>query len=100
MCNAICPKGDPNFHLSSVKVFAAVVTMLSMRAVTLLTLWFSLVSLMPAEKHLLIETENESSAGYFEASSEALDGQSMSNKKGMTNKAQKVNKLTRWTWYK
>ena len=91
--------------------------MLSMRVVTLLSLWFSLVSLMPAEKHLLIETGDDlvkgeadqnkaggggwPSAGFFEASSEALDGQSMSNKKGMTNKAQKVNvnKSTRWTWY-
>ena len=92
MCNAICPKGDPNFHLSSVKVFAAVGTMLSMRAVTLLTLWFSLVSLMPAEKHLLIETGDDPN--------EAWEGGWPSAEKGMTNKAQKVNKLTRWTWYK
>ena len=99
MCNAICPKGDPNFHLSSVKVFAAVVTMLSMRAVTLLTLWFSLVSLMPAEKHLLIETEDDLVKGEADQN-KAWGGGWASAKKGMTNKAQKVNKLTRWTWYK
>ena len=58
--------------------------MLSMRAVTLLSLSFCLVSLMPAEKHLLIETGDDldkgeadqnkawgggwPSAGFFEAS--------------------------------
>ena len=99
MCNAICPKGDPNFHLSSVKVFAAVVTMLSMRAVTLLTLWFSLVSLMPAEKHLLIETGDDPVKGEGDQN-KAWGGGWASAEKGMTNKAQKVNKLTRWTWYK
>ena len=99
MCNAICPKGDPNFHLSSVKVFAAVGTMLSMRAVTLLTLWFSLVSLMPAEKHLLIETGDDLVKGEADQN-KAWKGGWPSAEKGMTNKAQKVNKLTRWTWYK
>ena len=93
--------------------------MLSLRAVTLLLfLWFCLVSLMP-EKHLLIETEDESGKGKpdqnkawggginwwpspFESSLEAQDGQSRSNKKGMTDISQKVNvnKSTRWTWYK
>ena len=99
MFNAICPKGDPNFHLSSVKVFAAVGTMLSMRAVTLLTLWFSLVSLMPAEKHLLIETGDDPVKGEVDQN-KAWGGGWASAEKGMTNKAQKVNKLTRWTWYK
>ena len=118
MCN-MCPKGDPNFPSVSWKVFTAVGIMLSMRAVTLLTLWFCLVSLMPAEKHLLVETEDESVKGKpdqnkvwggginwwpspFESSLEALDGQSSSNKKGMTDISQKVNvnKSTRWTWYK
>ena len=89
--------------------------MLSLRAVTLLTLWFSLVSLMPAEKHLLIETKDEKPdqnkawggginwwPSPFESSLEAQDGQSRSNKKGMTDISQKVNvnKSTRWTWYK
>ena len=92
--------------------------MFSLRAVTLLTLWFSLVSLMPAEKHLLIETDDESGKGKpdqnkwggginwwpspFESSLEAQDGQSMNNKKGVTNESEKVNvnKSTRWTWYK
>ena len=86
--------------------------MLSLRVVTLLSLWFCLASLMPG-KHYLVKTEDESvkgklnqnkalSAGFFEASSEALDGQSMNNKNGMTNESQKVNvnKSTRWTWYK
>ena len=99
MCNAICPKGDPNFHLSSVKVFAAVVTMLSMRVVTLLSLWFSLVSLMPAEKHLLIETGDDLVKEKPDQN-KAWGGGWASAEKGMTNKAQKVNKLTRWTWYK
>ena len=99
MCNAICPKGDPNFHLSSVKVFAAVVTMFSMRAVTLLSLWFCLVSLMPAEKHLLIETGDDLVKGEADQN-KAWGGGWASAEKGMTNKAQKVNKLTRWTWYK
>ena len=97
-----------------VKVFTAVGIMLSLRAVTLLTLWFSLVSLMPAEKHLLIETGDEPDQNKawggginwwpspFESSLEAQDGQSRSNKKGMTDISQKVNvkKSTRWTWYK
>ena len=107
-----CPSMCKNIYCSSV------VTMLSLRAVTLLTLWFSLVSLMPADKHLLIETEDESGKGKpdqnkwggginwwpspFESSLEAQDGQSRSNKKGMTDISQKVNvkKSTRWTWYK
>ena len=115
---SMCTKGDPAFPSVFWKVFTAVATMLSLRVVTLLSLWFCLASLMPG-KHYLVKTEDESvkgkpnqnkalidgvwpSAGFFEASSEALDGQSMNNKNGMTNESQKVNvnKSTRWTWYK
>ena len=96
----MCPNGDPTFPSVSWTVFTAVGTMLSMRAVTLLTLWFSLVSLMPAEKHLLIETGDDLVKGE-EDPNEAWGGGWPSAEKGMTNKAQKVNvnKSTRWTWY-
>merc|ERR1719291_1031566 len=82
--------------------------MLSLRAVTLLFLWFCLVSLMPAEKHLLIETKDEKPdqnkawggginwwPSPFESSLEAQDGQSSSNKKGMTDISQKKDSVVR-----
>merc|ERR1719412_211353 len=59
-----------------------------MRAVTLLTLWFSLVSLMPAEKHLLIEPGADLVKGEADQN-KAWGGGWASAEKGMTNKAQK-----------